>query len=357
MSGGVDSSVAALRMKEDGWDCIGCTMRLYDGAGPDLPGGNTCCSLEDAEDARAVARRLGMPYYVFNFTGDFRRQVMEPFVHAYLRGETPNPCLECNRHLKFDRLLRRAAELRCVALATGHYARTDFDGERWHLRKALDGGKDQSYVLYMLTQEQLSLLRFPLGALTKAEVRRRAAEHGFPTARKPDSQDICFVPDGDYPAMIRRFTGRESIPGDFTDTAGRVLGRHRGIEHYTVGQRRGLGLPHPERQYVCAIRPESNTVVLGREEELLTREVDVSAFHWIAGAAPGAPFPAAAKLRYRQPEQPCTVVPLPNDVVRLVFDVPVRAPAPGQSAVVYREDEVLGGGKIVSSAPCQSRRI
>ena len=353
MSGGVDSSVAALCMLREGWECAGCTMRLFDNADAGLSPGRTCCSLEDVEDARSVAFRLGMPYHVFNYTREFRREVMDRFVRSYRRGETPNPCLDCNRYLKFDALLRRAMELGFDALVTGHYARITFSEGRFHLRKALDETKDQSYVLYMLTQPQLARLCFPLGALTKAEVRAMAEAAGFINARKPDSQDICFVPDGDHPAMIRRYTGEQSLPGDFVDRDGRVLGRHRGIECYTPGQRRGLGIPHPERLYVCAVRPEDNTVVLGPEEALYTREVFARDFRWIAGAAPAVPVRGAARIRYRQKERAVTVYPLPENSVRLAFDEPVRAPAPGQAAVVYRDDEILGGGTIFT--PCASR--
>ena len=353
MSGGVDSSVAALAMVRDGWECAGCTMRLFDNADAGLSPGRTCCSLEDVEDARSVAFRLGMPYHVFNFTEEFRKRVMEPFAAAYRRGETPNPCLDCNRYMKFDLLLRRAEVLGFDVLVTGHYARITFSEGRYHLRKALDKNKDQSYVLYMLSQTQLARLRLPLGELTKPEVRAMAEEALFRNAEKRDSQDICFVPDGDHPAMIRRFTGEELRPGNFVDRDGRILGCHRGIECYTVGQRRGLGIPHGERLYVCAIRPENNTVVLGPEEALLTREVCTARFHWIAGEAPVGPVRGAAKVRYRQKEQPVTLFPLPDGGARLVFDEPLRAPAPGQAAVVYRGDEVLGGGII--SIPCVSR--
>ena len=353
MSGGVDSSVAALAMVRRGWECAGCTMRLYDNTDAGLAPGRTCCSLEDVEDARSVAFRLGMPYHVFNFTEEFRQRVMEPFASAYHRGETPNPCLDCNRYMKFDLLLRWAEVLGFDALVTGHYARITFSEGRYHLRKALDGNKDQSYVLYMLTQAQLARLRLPLGELTKPEVRAMASEAGFRNAEKRDSQDICFVPDGDHSAMIRRFTGVEPRPGDFVDAEGRILGRHRGIECYTVGQRRGLGIPHGERLYVCAIRPEDNAVVLGPEEALLTREVNVVQFHWIAGETPAGPVRGAAKVRYRQKERPVTLFPLPDGGARLVFDEPLRAPAPGQAAVLYQGDEVLGGGII--STPCISR--
>ena len=345
MSGGVDSSVAALLTKAEGWDCIGCTMRLFDNEDAGIEKERGCCSLDDAEDARSVAFRLGMPFYVFNFTDDFRREVMGPFAESYRRGLTPNPCILCNRVMKFERLLLRARELGCDRLVTGHYARTEFDGERWRLKKALDPDKDQSYVLYMLTQEQLAAVRFPLGVLTKPQVRAIAEEHGFINAAKPDSQDICFVPDGDYPAVIRRLTGRELVPGDFVDSGGHVLGRHKGIECYTVGQRRGLGLSFPEPMYVTAVRPADNTVVLGPREELFSREVWVPDFHWIAGETPREPVRGRAKIRYRHAEQAVTASPRDGGVL-LTFDEPQRAVTPGQTAVLYDGDTVLGGGEI-----------
>ena len=346
MSGGVDSSVAALLTVGEGLRGIGCMMRLFDNADAGIEGSRTCCSLDDAEDARAVAYRLGMEFYVFNYTDLFRREVMAPFVDRYRQGLTPNPCIECNRAMKFSALLRRAEELGCSRLVTGHYARTERAGGRWRLMKGRDAGKDQSYVLYTLTQEQLETVRFPLGDLTKEQVRAIAEEAGLVTASKSESQDICFVPDGDYAAMITRFTGRPLTPGSFVDREGRVLGEHRGIECYTVGQRRGLGLSFPEPMYVCEIRPEDNAVVLGPKEALFRREVDVPEFHWISGEIPARPVRGGAKIRYRHTEQPVTAFPTGEGGVKLVFDEPVRAATPGQSAVLYDGDTVLGGGVI-----------
>ena len=341
MSGGVDSSVAALLTQRRGFECLGCTMQLYDG-----PDESTCCSLDDVEDARAVARRLGMPFYVFNCKEEFRREVMEPFAESYRRGLTPNPCIECNRALKFGKLLRRAEELGCDTLVTGHYARIEPDGEGYHLKKAADPDKDQTYVLYMLTQAQLSRLQFPLGELTKAQARRMAEENGFVNADKPDSQDICFVPDGDYASVIRQITGGELTAGSFVDQSGRVLGLHKGLECYTVGQRRGLGIALGEPAYVLAVRPEDGSVVLGPDEALYSRQVTVPVFHWISGSAPKDPVRARAKIRYRHREKDCIVTPLPDGGARIEFDEPQRAVTPGQSAVVYDGDEVLGGGVI-----------
>ena len=349
MSGGVDSSVAALLLKEQGWECVGCTMRLSDG---DLPTADekACCSLDAVEDARSVAFRLGMPYYVFNFSDAFEKDVIVPFVCSYTEGKTPNPCIECNRRLKFDRLYERAGLLGCDAVATGHYARICRDGDRWSLKKARDLSKDQSYVLYTLTQEQLSHTLFPLGEMTKQQARELAGSHGFLNADRPDSQDICFVPDGDYAAFIERRLQRAFPPGDFVSPDGRVLGRHRGIIHYTVGQRRGLGVPAETKLYVSAIDPDANTVTLVREEDLMIDTVVADRVNILSGEAFEKPFHGLVRLRYRQPERPAGIV---QDGDRLIirFDAPQRAPAPGQAAVVYDEDgeTVLAGGTIVCS--------
>ncbi len=347
MSGGVDSSVAALLTRAAGYDCLGCTMRLYDNDAAGLARENGCCSLSDVEDARAVAHRLGMPYYVFNFCDAFRAGVLQNFVDCYAAGRTPNPCIECNRTMKFSKLLDRARVLGCDVLVTGHYARIEQDGEKYVLKKALDPAKDQSYVLYMLTQEQLAHIRFPLGALSKAEVRAIAEQNGFGNAAKPDSQDLCFVPDGDYPAAIRRLTGRSPVPGDFVDESGRVLGRHKGVEYYTVGQHKGLGLVTGEPVYVLSIDAKANTVTLGPNAALFKTAAAVQSINWAAGAAPAGPLRCAAKVRYRQNEQPATVTPTGPDTAILEFDAPQRAITPGQAAVFYDGDTVLGGGVIV----------
>lgn len=347
MSGGVDSSVAAFLVKAQGYDSIGCTMKLYDNALAGLSRSHTCCSLDDVEDARSVARRLGIPYYVFNFKDDFEEKVIRKFVRSYEAGITPNPCIDCNRYLKFDKLYDRAKVLGCDCIVTGHYARIEWDGERYLLKKALDSAKDQSYVLYSMTQAQLAHTLFPLGTLKKTGVRRMAEEQGFVNADKPDSQDICFVPDGNYAAVIRRYTGKDAEAGDFVSADGTVLGRHRGIIHYTVGQRKGLGICAPEPLYVCGVFPGSNTVLLGRNADLYRRDVDVANVHWISGTAPQADFRCAAKLRYRHCEQPATVISTGADTVHIIFDEPQRAVTPGQAAVLYDGDTVLGGGEIV----------
>lgn len=349
MSGGVDSSVAALLLEEQGYDCVGCTMKLFRTESV-TEAEKSCCSLDGVEDARSVAFRLGMPYYVFNFSDAFEREIMEPFAQSYAEGKTPNPCIDCNRCLKFDRLYERAKILGCGAVATGHYARICFDGERYSLKKARDLSKDQSYVLYTLTQEQLAHTLFPLGELEKQQTREMAQRHGFLNAGKPDSQDICFVPDGDYAAFIERRLGRRFLEGDFISPDGRVLGRHRGIIHYTVGQRRGLGVPAETKLYVSAIDPVNNTVTLVREEELMIDTVVADRVNVLSGRPLEKSIRGRVRLRYRQPERPAAVEQ-EGDRLIIRFDAPQRAPAPGQAAVVYDEsgETVLAGGTILFS--------
>ena len=346
MSGGVDSAVAALLMQQEGWDCLGCTMRLYRNEDACVAPDRSCCSLDDVEDAKAVARRMGIPHHTFNFTDEFRAKVMDKFTASYLSGRTPNPCIDCNNYLKFGKLHQRARELGCDCVVTGHYARIEQTPEGWVLKKALDPDKDQSYVLYTLTQTQLAHTRFPLGAMTKAETRALAAEHGFVNAEKPDSQDICFVPDGDYARVIESLTGRTPTPGRFVDLAGNTLGTHRGVIHYTVGQRRGLGLSFDRPYYVVRIDPAENTVTLGPKEALFSKRAFVPAFHWISGRAPEAPIRCGVKIRYRHPEQPALLWPTPEGGAEILFDEPQRAITPGQSAVAYLCDVVLGGGEL-----------
>ena len=347
MSGGVDSSVAAYLMKQRGFDCIGVTMKLFSNEEIGCSRAKTCCSLEDVEDARSVAYRLGIPYYVFNFTEDFGRQVIDRFVAAYENGATPNPCIDCNRYLKFERLYRRAAELGCDRVATGHYARIEKQGDRYLLKKASDESKDQSYVLYAMTQEQLAHTAFPCGALNKTQTRQIAEEQGFLNAEKPDSQDICFVPDGDYAAFIRRYTGKCYPDGPFVTTQGTIVGRHRGIIHYTVGQRKGLGISSDRPLYVQSIDAAKNTVVLGEDRELFGTELNAGNFNWIAFETPPDILRAKAKIRYRHREQWATVEVTGKNTVHLVFDAPQRAVTRGQAVVLYDGDTVLGGGEII----------
>lgn len=345
MSGGVDSSAAALLLKRQGFDCIGCTMKLYD-SGDAGCSRRTCCSLDDVEDARSVAFRLGIPYYVFNFKDAFREAVIDKFISYYEHGWTPSPCIDCNRYLKFGKLYERALVLGCEYIATGHYARIERQDGRYVLRKALDAAKDQSYFLYGMTQAQLAHTLFPLGEFRKDDVRRIARENGFLNAEKPDSQDICFVPDGDYAAAIQRLSGRTSHPGPFVDKNGNVLGTHKGIIHYTIGQRRGLGISAPKPLYVCKISARENTVTLGGKEDLFSSSAYTKEFHWISGDVPTAPIRCGVKLRSCQTERSASAIPSGQDTVRLIFDEPQRAVTPGQAAVLYDGDTVLGGGII-----------
>ena len=346
MSGGVDSSLAAKLMQDDGYECIGCTMRLFHNEDAGLERSRTCCSLEDVEDARSVAYELGMRFYVFNFTDDFRNTVIRRFVESYQNGITPNPCIDCNRYMKFGKLFDRAKILDCDCVVTGHYARIEERDGRYVLKKAIDSTKDQSYVLYAMTQDQLAHTRFPLGNLCKTHVRALAEQNGFVNADKPDSQDICFVPNGDYAHIIELQTGCKAAAGNFVDRCGNVLGTHRGVIHYTIGQRKGLGIAAGEPLYVCRICPQSNTVVLGRNEDLFSTEADVTDFNWISGESPKQAIRCKVKIRYRQAEQWATVTPCDEHDVHISFDDPQRAVTPGQAAVLYDGDIVLGGGTI-----------
>ena len=349
MSGGVDSSVAAKLLTDAGFSCIGCTMKLYDNEDAGIPKANTCCSLDDVEDARSVAYRLGMPYYVFNLKDKFAECVIDRFVDAYEHGITPNPCIDCNRYLKFDKLFERADIMGCRYIATGHYARIEREGEKYVLKKALDETKDQSYVLYDLTQETLARVKFPLGSLRKTEAREIAAEAGLINARKHDSQDICFVPDGDYASFICHHTGKHYPSGDFVDPQGNVLGRHQGIIHYTLGQRRGLGVSSNQgRLYVTGLSPQDNTVTLGSNAALFHRNLTAGQLNLIAMERLDQPIQVMAKVRYRMTEQPAILEQTGPDTARLTFQEPQRAITPGQSVVFYQDDVVLGGGIILS---------
>ena len=346
MSGGVDSSVAAYLIKSQGYDCIGCTMKLYDNEDIGISHNRTCCSLDDVEDARSVAYKIGMPYYVFNFKDGFREKVIEKFVRCYESGNTPNPCIDCNRYMKFDKLYERARLLGCEYIATGHYARIEEYNGQYVLRKAIDETKDQSYVLYSLTQEQLAHTLFPLGSMRKTEVREIAEKNGFFNADKPDSQDICFVPNGKYAEFLEHYTGKAYPEGNFLSLDGAVLGKHKGIVRYTVGQHKGLGISSEEPLYVKEINTKENTVTLCKEQELYSKEVIVRDINWIAGEAPKGEIRCKAKVRYRQKEQWATVMLIGETTVKIVFDEPQRAVTPGQAAVLYNGDIVLGGGTI-----------
>ena len=344
MSGGVDSSVAAFLLKNRGCDCVGVTMRLFDNALLDLNGESTCCSVDDVQDAASVCARLDIPHIALDLSRDFRAQVIDRFAAEYARGRTPNPCIDCNRHMKFERLLDYARQIGCDHIATGHYVRRTEAETGPALFKAADLSKDQSYVLACLTPEQLSHALFPLGELTKEEVRAIAERQGFLNARKKDSQDICFVPDGDYLSFLERYTGQESRPGPLLDEAGHVLGEHRGAAGYTVGQRRGLGVAAGRPLYVKSKDMEKNTVTVTFAEGLYARSCLVTDFNWIT-RPDVLPVRCAAKTRYRQAEQPCTAERCSGGI-RLTFDEPQRAMTPGQAAVLYDGERVLGGGTI-----------
>ncbi len=346
MSGGVDSSATAVCMLAAGYAVVGATMQLHNERA------GTCGSSAEIEDARAVADRLGIPFHVLDYTADFAREVIGRFVAAYEAGLTPNPCIECNRHMKFARLYEAAMVMGCDVLATGHYARVEYDevAGRYRLKKARNLAKDQTYVLYFLTQEQLAHIRFPLGEMdSKEQVRQMAEQQGFANARKRDSQDICFVPDGDYAAFIRRQTGREYPAGDFVDADGRVLGQHRGLIKYTIGQRKGLGLSLPAPLYVCRKDMEQNRVILTPEAALYSTRLVAEEVNWIAGEAgpkPGETVRAFARTRYSAKEAPAVITVLENDRAEVAFDAPQRAITAGQAVVFYDGDEVLGGGVI-----------
>ena len=354
MSGGVDSSVAAALMCDAGYDAIGVTMKLYNNETVDVCRENTCCTLEDTEDARQVATSLGMPYYVFNFTEDFDRQVIERFVRTYEEGGTPNPCIDCNRYLKFEYLYQRAQELGMDYVVTGHYAQIvqDETTGRYLLKKAVDASKDQSYVLYSLTQDQLAHTQFPLGGMPKSETRAIAEAHGFVNAKKHDSQDICFVPDGNYAKFIEQHACKTYPEGDFVDVHGNVLGRHKGIIRYTIGQRKGLGLALKEPMYVMDVDIEKNQVVLGRNEDLFSKRLVADDVNLISIDHIDAPIRVTAKVRYRHTEAPATVNPLPDGRIEVIFDEPQRAITKGQAVVLYDGDIVVGGGTI-----CETEKL
>ena len=346
LSGGVDSSVAALLLQNNGFGCVGATMLLHDDANESA----TCAAAKAVEDARAVAQRMGLPFHVFYLQDAFRKHVIENFIQCYECGLTPNPCIQCNRHLKFDLFLQKALELGCDYVATGHYAqiRRDENTGRYLLYKAADTAKDQTYFLYTLTQEQLAHIQFPLGGLTKAEARNIAEEAGFVTARKRDSQDICFVPDGDYVRFMESYTGKTYEPGDYLDLDGNVVGQHRGAVHYTLGQRKGLGIALGAPVYVCAKDMEANTVTVGPNEALFSRGLRAKDWNWFPFPALTEPLRVTAKARHSQIEQSATVYPEENGFARVIFDQPQRALTPGQAVVLYQGNDVVGGGTITA---------
>ncbi|MCH7787261.1 MAG: tRNA 2-thiouridine(34) synthase MnmA [Chloroflexi bacterium] len=354
MSGGVDSSVAALLLKEQGYEVIGVTMRLWSVERDDVPAvSRSCCSVEDVDDARRVCQIIGAPHYFLNFEREFQKHVVEYFVQEYDRGRTPHPCLACNDKIKFDFLLRRAMFLEADYIATGHYARIRSGDNGMKLLTGVDEGKDQSYVLFTLTQNELKRLLLPVGEYPKSEIRRLAAEGGLPVADKPDSQEICFIPDGDY----RKFVGERVKPkmGEFVDTSGAVLGKHPGIQFFTVGQRRRLGLQGNTGtpMYVVEINPETSQVVLGQEDELYRNNFWASKINFISGETPDSSIEVTAKIRYKASHLPATLIPH-GDWAEIRFQQPQRAVTPGQAVVFYQGEEVVGGGIIELEAPVSS---
>jgi len=361
MSGGVDSSAAAAILREQGHELVGFTMQLWnqrrgisvDENGDPLP--SRCCSLDDVYDARRVAEELGFPFYVLNLEKEFERDVVQPFVNSYLNGETPIPCVACNSRLKFASLDKLAVSLGCEKVATGHYARVEFDEatNRYRLLRGRDPQKDQSYFLWELTQDQLSRALFPLGELSKSDARQAARDNQLAVAEKKESQEICFVPDGDYAGFIDRYleaedaTDRLPGTGEIVDSAGTVIGKHEGIHRYTVGQRRGLGISDEKPLYVVSIEPRKNRVAVGSAEELLSNEFTAAGVNWISLDNPSEPVRADVRVRYRHTAAPATITPLPDARARIVFDEPQRAITPGQATVFYRGDETVGGGWIV----------
>ncbi|MCD7846749.1 MAG: tRNA 2-thiouridine(34) synthase MnmA [Oscillospiraceae bacterium] len=349
MSGGVDSSVAAFLMLEKGYNCLGTTMRLYQNNDSATNNLHTCCTEKDVEDAEECASKLGIPFEVANFTSDFKEKIIEKFICTYEAGGTPNPCIDCNRYMKFGKLIELAERRGLFYICTGHYARIEERNGRFLLKKAVDQAKDQSYVLYSLTQNQLEHIKFPLGEMTKTEVRALAEREGFLNAHKHDSQDICFVPDGNYEAFMEKFTGKSYPEGDFKFPDGKVAGKHHGAVGYTIGQRRGLGISYSEPVYVYDKDMENNVVYVGTENMLYSTGLIADDVNWILFDKLTDSLKVTAKTRYRQKEFPATVEPLEDDKFKLIFDEPQRAVTKGQAVVLYQGDYVVGGGTITQS--------
>lgn len=349
MSGGVDSSVAAFLMKEQGYSCLGTTMCLYDSNFSTSTVLHTCCTEKDVEDAADCASRLGIPFEVANYTADFKEKIIDKFIRTYETGGTPNPCIDCNRYMKFGKLIELAERRGLFYICTGHYARIEEHNGRFLLKKAVDQSKDQSYVLYSLTQNQLEHIKFPLGEMTKSEVRALAEREGFLNAHKHDSQDICFVPDGDYEAFMENYTGKSYPEGDFIFPDGSVAGKHHGAVGYTIGQRRGLGISYSEPVYVYDKDMENNIVYVGTESQLYSTGLIADDVNWIAIESLTGSLHVTAKTRYRQMEFPATVEPLDGGRFMLTFDEPQKAVTKGQAVVLYQGDIVIGGGTITEA--------
>ena len=351
MSGGVDSSVAAVLLRDQGYDICGATLKLFSDEDVFSSCSRTraCCSLEDVEDARSVCHKLGIEHFVFNFKETFQDEVIQKFKRSYEEGRTPNPCIDCNRYIKFSKLIQRAILMEKDYIATGHYARIEFDNAsgRYLLKRAVDLSKDQSYVLYVLTQHELSRTLLPLGGMLKAEVRKKAEESELINARKPDSQDICFVKDGDYAGFLENIMGVESKKGNFVDTEGNVIGEHKGIIHYTVGQRKGLGIAFGKPAYVINKNKELNTVTIGSEDELYSKSLKASELNMIAVEKLTTTIKATVKTRYSQKETLAYIHPEGEDLIIVEFANKQRAITPGQAVVFYDGDIVIGGGTII----------
>lgn len=346
MSGGVDSSAAAVMLKEQGYEVCGATMHLFDNETAGIENSRTCCSLTDVEDARNVCFMLDIPHYVFNYKDIFKKQVIDRFIKTYENGGTPNPCIDCNKYLKFNELERRMKELEYDYVATGHYAIKERSGDRWILKKGIDLTKDQSYVLYGIKQEQLAHMLFPLGTFTKAQVREFAEKHGLQNAHKRESQDICFVSGGKYTDFLRRYTGHDYKQGDFVDLQGHKLGTHKGIVNYTIGQRKGLGIAYTEPLFVCSKNPKNNTVVLGTEGDLYSDTLTADNINFISIDNLKTPMRLKARTRYNSKEQDAVVEQTADDEIIVKFDKPQRAISRGQAVVLYDGDVVIGGGTI-----------
>lgn len=346
MSGGVDSSLAAALLVEQGHEVVGIMLRLW--AEDNTPGstGNRCCTPDAQALARYVANLLEIPFYVLDVQAPFKQQVVDFFIREYSAGVTPNPCLQCNRHIRFGHLLRHALALGARYLATGHYARVRQVNGRYQLLKGVDAHKDQAYVLHVLRQQELAHALFPVGEYTKAEVRQMARARGLPVADRPESQDLCFLADGDYRRFLARHAPDAVRPGPITDTTGRRLGQHQGLPFYTIGQRKGLGLSGPEPLYVIATDPATNTLIVGTRTELGRDRFQVQPVNWISGEAPAAPFRCTVKIRYKANEVPATVTPLEEGCAEVITDEPLYGVTPGQAAVFYDGEVVLGGGLI-----------
>ncbi len=350
MSGGVDSSVAALLLHRQGYDVIGVTMKLYDIDQADLPEYyRGCCTIDDVEDARAVCRILGVPHYVLNVQREFRSFVIDYFRSEYENARTPHPCIACNDKIKFSFLAQRARMLQASHVATGHYARIELDGSgRWALRRGVDADKDQSYVLFGMRQDQLAATLMPVAHYPKSQIRELAADAGFPNADKPDSQDICFIPTGDYREFLRQRT--DERPGEIVDATGNVLGQHEGIQYFTIGQRRGLGLSGGPPKFVIRLEPDTRRVVVGSEDNLYRDSLYADPVSWVSGNPPDGPVDVTVKIRYKFAEAPATVTTVGSGAL-VRFHEPQRAITPGQAAVFYQGDTVLGGGAIAGHEP------